>query len=256
MVFCLYLLFPESRKNFTDKTATKRDLYRYIRDTCKISIKDFFIPQIDSKNITDNDILSKYFTENTLHVHFKLLGGPTITNPEKLEIHIDIPHPLSHQSQIISANQNNKISSILYEISEKLDTMARMDYTWKDFELVYKNEILHPDNLLAMYPELSRSFISFINPNVLKEGILSKLVDYYEYKVLGSRSIEDIPKLIFRFKTKEHENIKHRCNICKKNAISHNIVILPRCRDIYCYECIDNHVNKGHNKCVKCDECI
>lgn len=264
MVFKLILKF--AYKSYTyildDNNATIRDLCRYIRDNMNVSIGSFTLyKQSRYLNYVDNftkNIIDIYKNDDIITVNLKLLGGICGKGSEKLKICINLPN-YPYQNVDIICNPDDQISKISQNIIEILDKKEKINLMFYDVELVHDNNILYDDNQIAMYPKLSRSYIRFIYREEFGKNILSKLWEstkkYYGYEVIGEE-IENIPTIEMRLRTKEQEKIKHICPICIRYTYNTCAIILPKCRHIFCKECLDKYVKNDNDNCPICREKI
>ncbi len=253
--FVLNIRFPNSGPKYGSMVVqdgtTVRDIYRYVRDTLDIKIGIFHIPQLRKLSYKDS-IQGNLKNYDSLDVCLRLLAGPHRAHTEKLLIYVNIDN--KSDVMTIYRDPDDRVKHICADLLEDLDKKYGHNYMWDDVELVYLNKILHPEDELALYPELSRTYISYIPSIEFPNSIFGMLLahnDYYRMEVIGKK-VDPPPKLILRLRTEDPGQKKHICAICLHDAYRTNSITLPNCRHVYCKHCMSEYVARHNTTCPQC----
>ncbi len=262
MNFSLNLAIPNKQGYITyhmkSDDETLRDIYRFIRDYLNIPIKHFYLScniNLSLKSF-DTKITDVLHNGAIVHICHRLLAGPKRYDTEELQIYVQLPH--RQDIFTIHMNPNDIIYTVINEIVEILDQKEIFDLTPKDLELVDGNQILNPYDELAIYPQLSRTYLHYIVHEEVQSGILKTLgsdAHYYGYEIFGKQIIP-VPRLELRLKTQDMEKRKHKCPICFGDTQIRNPVTLPNCRHIFCKGCLDEYVKRSNILCPICRQKI
>ncbi len=198
----LIITLPNSKSvsyDFDESNDTIRDIYRFVRDSEKIPIK--FLNASRLRGLNMNDKISNHFKNfNTIQFFLKMAAYNTC-EPDELDVVIDFE---DQRTVRLERSPDNTVYSVLHDLIEDIDQRSRTDLTENDVELVYNDEILHPSDELALYPQIARTYIFYMPTVEMKTGIVSKILSndtYYVYKTIGSK-LPQVPQLTLRLKTK------------------------------------------------------
>jgi hypothetical protein len=249
----LIILLPQSKKllyNIDQNRDTIGDIYRFVRDSEKIPIKFLYAPILNSLLKTDK--ISTHFRDRDL-IDFQYKNDTISPFCETDPLYIVVEFRNKFMIKI-DKSPRDKIGSIISDVMDLLDQSKRTNLTANDVELVYNDTVLHPSDELALYSNISRSYIFYSPINEMNSGIISKILSaeaYYVCQVVGEKP-KETPLLTLRLKTEELNHKDHNCEICSKDAYYSYPITLPMCRHIYCKDCIDEYVKLGHQDCYVC----
>ncbi len=248
-------------KCFTYTTTSDDDtiimMKRFIREKMDIpekhDIYSLFLTYAGKQlhdHLKISDVLSH---ESTVHVFRKVTGGPINATFEIENVYFsDRTNPIQ-----VTYSPNDSITYIIQQVLEILVDEGYLSNNSlpSDFHLMLGDKVIPSSSLVAEYPELSPSFISFnkqdrIFNTLTHLGLAMDLYGpYYQIIPIGERnkSYKKLKFCIGKPPTEIANSIN--CTTCSNN---YNIII-PCCRKKVCYGCFERGV-KTEGRCHSCQK--